>query len=207
MGNICCSQEHTNIPIGENSVLISFEKYVKMPKESAAVVLVNRNAFWDTSPSYSGRIEIWQMLRLAAESDHETAQCILNSENITCPTGKLTDGCYDVTGNFYLIPDYCMGVRLPEETPVVSLEKSKSIETFEQTHPITVRLSTGIDITCQVSNGMKIIKLKESISKTQNVSVNQLKAILLGTELNNQKTIGESKITEKTILQVFVGIS
>lgn len=55
-----------------------------------------RAAFWDTQPTYSGRLEVWQALRLAAETTSlETAQAIVDSAGIVVPSGKLTDGCYD----------------------------------------------------------------------------------------------------------------
>ncbi|KAJ3267587.1 Ubiquitin domain-containing protein 2 [Borealophlyctis nickersoniae] len=67
-----------------------------------------RDAFWDTQPAYSGRPEIWQALRAACESPTlDLAQAILDSANITIPTGNLADGCYDELGNQYVIPLMC----------------------------------------------------------------------------------------------------
>ena len=71
-------------------------------------LLKMRDAFWDTQPSYSGRMEIWQALRLVCESQStELAQAIIDSASITVPTGALSDGCYDELGNQYVIPLYC----------------------------------------------------------------------------------------------------
>ena len=54
-------------------------------------------------------MEIWQTIRLACESgSKETAQAIIDSANITVPTGKLSDGCYDEWGNQYIIPKHCL---------------------------------------------------------------------------------------------------
>lgn len=41
-------------------------------------------------------------------SDFKTSQAILAAQHINCPTGKLTEGCFDEFGNFYTIPDYCL---------------------------------------------------------------------------------------------------
>ncbi|KAJ3077933.1 hypothetical protein HK102_004853 [Quaeritorhiza haematococci] len=68
-----------------------------------------RDEFWDTQPSYSGRQEIWMALRLACEAaTQEDAQAIIDSANITIPTGNLTEGCYDELGNHYVIPIFCI---------------------------------------------------------------------------------------------------
>ncbi|RHZ63324.1 hypothetical protein Glove_330g12 [Diversispora epigaea] len=68
-----------------------------------------RDAFWYTAPSYEGRLEIWQALRCACECDDIIlAQAILDSANITIPTGNLADSCYDELGNRYIIPAYCI---------------------------------------------------------------------------------------------------
>ncbi|TPX34161.1 hypothetical protein SmJEL517_g03090 [Synchytrium microbalum] len=68
-----------------------------------------RNQFWDTQPSYSGRIEIWQALRAAAEASNlELAQAIVDSASISVPSGSLEDGAYDELGNLYVIPNYCI---------------------------------------------------------------------------------------------------
>ncbi|OZJ03385.1 hypothetical protein BZG36_04485 [Bifiguratus adelaidae] len=68
-----------------------------------------RDAFWDTAPSYEGRSEIWQALRAACEAqDTKLAQSILDASGITIPTGNLTEGCYDERGNRYVIPIYCL---------------------------------------------------------------------------------------------------
>ena len=56
-----------------------------------------------------GRLEIWQALRYACESeDLVFAQTILDSVNVTIPTGNLANGCYDELGNRYVIPVYCI---------------------------------------------------------------------------------------------------
>ncbi|KAI9204802.1 uncharacterized protein BJ171DRAFT_598832 [Polychytrium aggregatum] len=68
-----------------------------------------REEFWDTQPTYSGRIEIWQALKAACEtSDDQLAQIIIDSANVKVPTGNLADGCYDELGNQYVIPLFCI---------------------------------------------------------------------------------------------------
>ncbi|KAJ1565900.1 Ubiquitin domain-containing protein 2 [Nowakowskiella sp. JEL0078] len=67
-----------------------------------------RETFWDTQPLYSGKSEIWQVLKVACEcSDISAAQTYIDSAFITVPTGVLADGCYDELGNQYIIPAYC----------------------------------------------------------------------------------------------------
>ena len=61
---------------------------------------------------YDGRIEIWTLLKTVVElglsGDAETAQAMLSSAGITLPTGDLGDGCFDMQGARYLIPQYCL---------------------------------------------------------------------------------------------------
>ncbi|KAI8871799.1 hypothetical protein GQ42DRAFT_173538 [Ramicandelaber brevisporus] len=68
-----------------------------------------RDEFWETAPSYDGKPEIWQALRNVCEADDQALQrTILESAQITCPSGNLTDGAYDILGNRYVVPNYCI---------------------------------------------------------------------------------------------------
>lgn len=50
-----------------------------------------RDEFWETAPAFEGRKEIWDALRAASEQDDlSMAQAIVDSANITLPTG-ITD--------------------------------------------------------------------------------------------------------------------
>ncbi|KAJ3185426.1 Ubiquitin domain-containing protein 2 [Geranomyces variabilis] len=106
------ANEHvTGLPTGGNRPLVS--KAVQAWKSDTPLtpeaLKRMRDEFWDTAPSYSGRSEIWQALRAACEAPSLTlAQAIVDSANMTVPTGKLTDGCYDELGNNYRIPNYCV---------------------------------------------------------------------------------------------------
>ena len=47
-----------------------------------------RDEFWETSPAYEGRREIWDALKAACETDDvPLAQAIVDGANITLPTG------------------------------------------------------------------------------------------------------------------------
>lgn len=50
-----------------------------------------RDTFWETSPLYDGRQEIWDALKAAAtaaeEEDYDLAQAILTGANISLPKG------------------------------------------------------------------------------------------------------------------------
>ncbi|RUS27962.1 hypothetical protein BC938DRAFT_482511 [Jimgerdemannia flammicorona] len=98
------------VPRGGNRRFI--RKNIKWTAESSMTMgqlQSQRDAFWDTAPSYEGRREIWQALRAAVEAqDLKLAQSILDAANITMPTGSPADGCYDELGNRYVIPTYCL---------------------------------------------------------------------------------------------------
>jgi hypothetical protein len=162
-------------------------------------------------------MEIWQMLRMACEADSiETAQAILDSENITCPTGKLTDGAYDPSGGFYQIPDYCLGVlnitdeELGTEMSLVNLkttEKMPSVLSLTDSFPIKVRLSSGADISVEVVPQMKISRLAKLIAEKINLDPQMsknIKMIYLGKNLSPNMTIEDTQMKENTYLQAFI---
>ncbi|KAI7868427.1 hypothetical protein BDF14DRAFT_547933 [Spinellus fusiger] len=136
-----------------------------------------KEAFWETAPSYEGRLEIWQALRAAINTpDIHLARSILEAANIMLPTGNPADGCFDELGHCYVIPLYCLVDPLnlvSEETPAnedesdtshrivpvptivqIPLGKTKEKETHSlstnASHPITIRLSTAKDLTLHI---------------------------------------------------------
>ncbi|RKP39901.1 hypothetical protein BJ085DRAFT_32601 [Dimargaris cristalligena] len=81
----------------------------ELPRLTRATLERERTAFWDTAPTYEGRPEIWQALQLVCSADTSAlAQAIVDSAQISVPTGRLSDGCYDILGNRYVIPVYCI---------------------------------------------------------------------------------------------------
>ncbi|XP_042477592.1 ubiquitin domain-containing protein 1-like [Macadamia integrifolia] len=66
-----------------------------------------RDEFWDTSPHYGGRKEIWDALRAAAEADIGLAQAIVDSAGIIVASADLTT-CYDERGAKYELPKYVL---------------------------------------------------------------------------------------------------
>ena len=77
--------------IGKNKPL-SAEK----PKWKSEIAMTKaqlkskQDEFWETSPAYEGRKEIWDALKAACETDDVSlAQAIIDGANISLPTGKL----------------------------------------------------------------------------------------------------------------------
>ncbi|RKP24293.1 hypothetical protein SYNPS1DRAFT_29943 [Syncephalis pseudoplumigaleata] len=95
-----------------------------------------RAAFWETAPTYEGRLEVWQALQLVCQpdTDHATAQVILDSVGASLPTGRLADGVFDSLGNRYRIPDYCLSaptnlVAAPAPSAATESERAVVITT------------------------------------------------------------------------------
>jgi len=69
---------------------------------------LEREEFFDTR--VTGHPEIWGTLKmvveLLGEGEVETAQGVLDAAGVTVPTGDLTNGAYDETGNFYHMPEH-----------------------------------------------------------------------------------------------------
>jgi hypothetical protein len=65
-----------------------------------------RDEFWETSPVFEGRIEIWDALKAAVNAmetnNHTLAQVIIDSAQISLPNGTLSD-CYDELGDCLLV--------------------------------------------------------------------------------------------------------
>ncbi|GJM89537.1 hypothetical protein PR202_ga05739 [Eleusine coracana subsp. coracana] len=66
-----------------------------------------RDEFWDTAPHYGGQKEIWDALRVAAESDLTLAQTIVDSAGIIISNPDMTL-CYDERGAKYELPKYVL---------------------------------------------------------------------------------------------------
>ncbi|KAI8902458.1 hypothetical protein BC833DRAFT_573615 [Globomyces pollinis-pini] len=221
MGQCCSQQRDTDIQLearnnggllgAGNVPLLPFKTYALNTNQNSS----ERNAYWDTQPSYSGRPEVWQALRLCCEADCiETSQIIFDSVQLKCPTGKLTDGCYDSYGNLYVIPSYCLGelkvvtispshnsqqvlLRAEDSSPVLN-------EIAEEIFGITVRLSSGKDLPLKVSPTMKISKLLSMIGTECQLDVSKLKLVYFGAILKPAVRISETKIAENSLVQVFI---
>ncbi|KAJ6753877.1 BINDING PROTEIN putative-RELATED [Salix purpurea] len=77
-----------------------------------------REEFWDTSPHYGGRKEIWDALQAAAEAELSLAQAIVDSAGVIIQNADLTV-CYDERGAKYELPKYVLrifrhGVKVKE---------------------------------------------------------------------------------------------
>ena len=56
-----------------------------------------RDEFWETAPAFEGRKEIWDALKAATEQDDVSmAQAIVDSANITLPTGIFSVNHYSL---------------------------------------------------------------------------------------------------------------
>ncbi|KAK3270938.1 hypothetical protein CYMTET_20690 [Cymbomonas tetramitiformis] len=67
-----------------------------------------RDEFWDTSPYYGGKREIWDVLKAAIESpDKEMSQLLLESAGVIIDVPDLTV-CYDELGAKYELPKWVL---------------------------------------------------------------------------------------------------
>ncbi|KAJ1969048.1 hypothetical protein H4R35_006253 [Dimargaris xerosporica] len=109
------SQNRTRMLLTQsgNKPLVAQRHYVwksdRVPPITRRQLEQERQAFWDTAPEYDGKREIWQALHSVCQASTKAdAQAIVDSAQITVPTGRLCDGCYDALGNRYVIPLYCL---------------------------------------------------------------------------------------------------
>ncbi|CAG8603187.1 9037_t:CDS:2 [Funneliformis caledonium] len=176
-----------------------------------------RDAFWDTAPSYEGRLEIWQALRCACESeDLVLSQAIIDSANVTIPTGNLADGCYDELGNKYVIPLYCIvePTNLIDYNAEGSSERedldSKLLdeELTESEHIITIRLSSNAkDVKLNYNPKLDTIAtLRAKLCTNQNLEIKKyhVRFFLLGRIFEDKTRLCDVSLENEQILQAFI---
>ncbi|CAG8513818.1 12768_t:CDS:2 [Ambispora leptoticha] len=187
---------------------------------------VQRDAFWDTAPSYEGRLEIWQALRCACESEDLTlAQAIIDSANITIPTGNLTDGCYDELGNRYVIPAYC----IVDPTNLIKGSSSENDEGSTSTHQdddnmdskLLLGSSTGdssSQLTVRLSNVARDVHISTNLEQEtigtlrQKLCANEgldgrkfnVRIVFLGRMLDDKTKLADVKFEEGQVLQALI---
>ncbi|XP_020572677.1 ubiquitin domain-containing protein 2-like isoform X2 [Phalaenopsis equestris] len=92
----------------ENTKKVRRPKFWKHPQSITMSELRRmREEFWDTAPHYGGQKEIWDALRVAAESDINLAQTIVDSAGIILANADMTI-CYDERGAKYELPKYVL---------------------------------------------------------------------------------------------------
>jgi hypothetical protein len=221
----CCGsvQQPENIPLhasneplaivtGGNKPLRPLKSYVKSRQTSPSEILKQREIFWETQPTYSGVNEVWLTLRLACEAESiETAQAIVDSIQLVFPTGKFTDGCYDSLGNHYVIPEYCLGPLdlIYDEKPKETMELRDENEEIDsnQLFDVVCRLSTGVDVSLQVSPSYTIRKLKEIVGEKAGLGPDILESsivILFGKKYDSHLKIRDTAIDGSALVQVMI---
>eukprot|EP00004_Rigifila_ramosa_P015132 TRINITY_DN3504_c0_g1_i1.p1 TRINITY_DN3504_c0_g1~~TRINITY_DN3504_c0_g1_i1.p1 ORF type:complete len:189 (-),score=24.70 TRINITY_DN3504_c0_g1_i1:80-646(-) len=174
-----------------------------------------RDEFWETAPTFEGRKEIWQALRAAAEStDLELAQAILDSAEISLPTGVLTES-YDQLGNRYSLPLFCLSepTNLIQDSGAGSSGATSSPANITATSDGTgkqlalrVRLSSAPDTDVPVSVGLSstIRDIKAKISAEKGIPVERMRVICNGRPLQDAQTVSDCKLDAKVVIQIFL---
>jgi hypothetical protein len=168
---------------------------------------------------FKGRLEIWQALRCTCESeDLVLSQAIIDSANITIPTGNLADGCYDELGNKYVIPIYCIvdptnlitdnnydeGTSDRDENGDTKL----IVEQEEPGHTFKIRLSTNAqDVKINYSPKLDTIAtLRAKLCNAQNIDIKRfsVKIVFLGRMFDDKTRLSDILLEDGQILQSFI---
>ncbi|XP_002167583.2 ubiquitin domain-containing protein 1 [Hydra vulgaris] len=206
------SNASDNVTIGKNKPISSEKpKWKSETPITIGQLRSKRDEYWETQPAFGGRVEIYDALRAACETDDITlAQAIVNGANITLPSGSLTDA-YDELGNHYTIPIYC--ISLP--TNIINLDEnsstsgsSKEIITEQASGEeiiIKIRLSTtNKDVKMSVRTGETIGAIKRRIHADFGVAPSKQRCFYSGKLLYDKLTIEETKISKGFVMQVIV---
>lgn len=165
-----------------------------------------RSAFWDTAPSYEGRREVWAALHTVATHLDDLGFCrtILDTAQITLPTGRLTDGCYDALGTRYILPAY---VLFPPKNLINERTRAKRGASgggggggSEWEREICVRLTTNHDVRVHVKSGARWRDVVEDVCRVEGVERSGVvvrlfrlgRAVLLDTRVG--ETIAEKDV-------------
>ncbi|KND03032.1 uncharacterized protein SPPG_02101 [Spizellomyces punctatus DAOM BR117] len=222
----------TGVPTGGNKPLVD-KKSLAWSSETPMTrteLQRQRDAFWDTQPAYSGRPEIWQALRAACESPSmDLAQAIVDSANITVPTGNLSDGCYDELGSNYVIPVMCIvepknlivdkeGAseyknQIQGEAPSSKAEEViiPSPTSHRPKKTLVARLSSGKDIKLSVTGEETIKELRALVEEKAELNPQAskggrvcLKFFYLGRPIADITAVKELKLAEGGVIQVML---
>ena len=171
-----------------------------------------RDAFWDTMPSFEGRKEVWQALRMACDADDlGTAQAIIDSSKIQLPTGLLTDGCYDELGNRYVLPTYV--ISLPENLSESSLSQASAVKEIAEPADlgsefgVVFRLSVGSDAKTTIFQNESFGRIKKRLYEVAGLksSESKIKIIYLGKILDDSVIVKNiSSLKEGSVIQVMI---
>lgn len=155
---------------------------------------------------------------LLGEGEVQTAQGILDAAAMTVPTGDLTTGAYDETGNFYHMPEHVIAdpdnvvvqdevrVDVPkDEEEEISEdeaerrreEKGKSVLKSGDTVKVTARLSDrgGADVVVMLSKEQNVRVLVRKVQ--EEAGVRHMDCILYSAELKSSCRLlgrGESRL-------------
>ncbi|RUS79441.1 hypothetical protein EGW08_012782 [Elysia chlorotica] len=230
MGGCIGSQRDNGPPSGESSDVTGMVQHVSVgrnqplrpekPKWKSDIPLTEgqlrskREEFWDTSPAFDGRKEIWDALKAASYAletgDHALAQAIVDGASISLPHGTLVD-CYDELGNRYQLPYYVLSApaNLIEDasesdtTPDTDANATPGVE-----QPIRFRLSTlSHDIKLQVCTTDSVLKVKKRIAEMQvGVEPHRQRWFYAGRMLSDKLHIEDCKIPKNHVVQVIVSV-
>lgn len=222
------SRQNNNTKLLPNKPFTKRLKSPYKPQEqwTRAELQLKRDQFWDTAPKYDGRIEIWQALKYACESEDDSmAQAIIDGAGIVLPTGVLSDGAYDELGNRYQIPEYCFTdpVNLIQDGDGSSKSGKDQNETekhqnervnndVKQSVTIMLRLSLGKDVRMEVNLHDNIANVKYQLVTRQPdlSSFSKLQFFYMGKLLDDKvivKQIMPENLFSSSIVQVFCSLS
>ncbi|KAI8091381.1 uncharacterized protein B0P05DRAFT_527231 [Gilbertella persicaria] len=168
-----------------------------------------RLVYWETAPTFGGRMEIWQALQAAfSENDVRLARSILEAAHVILPNGNPCDGCFDELGCAYQVPVYCIVPPtnlIPDTWRQASLSIRVPAPNCDQDpFPITVRLSNHqdkkvtISSTCETVGSLKTRVFDIDASMTD--KTHRLRFIYLGRMLQDNMLIEcHSKETESFV--------
>lgn len=203
-------EEAKNLPVKSDLPVWSAERSITSDQ-----LMRKRAEFWDTSPAFEGRKEIWDALKAAAEAletgNRDLAQAILDGASITLPTGFLSD-CYDELGCRYVLPPYV----LSSPTNIVNTKPEPNTEsTVSPTSPVTmapdmhlkIRLTIGDHTTDEklpVNSLERVADVKERLRQNHNLGKGRIRMICCGKILSDKTAIKDTKVPKSFIVQVIV---
>ena len=157
-----------------------------------------RDAFWGTRTE--GNKQTWNFLKEVCqipEGEEENIKAMLEAFDLV-PLKNCINITYDSLGGLYEIPNYCINEPYKYELFENKKEKPKEKE-------ITFYLRKGIEQTkIKLSNYSKVERVKEEVSKKNNIDINKVRLFFYGKDLKNNFELWNYNVSQDCVITVML---
>lgn len=157
-----------------------------------------RHEFWCSKKEDR---KVWIVIKQACESDHLAAAALVESAGLVPVAGCLNQ-LIDNNDKMYFVPNFCISDPLLKKqlNPIDKIKPEnitiRVIDIREPSKPIAVKLQSNI-------SGLE---LKKCYCKVKDINIEKftVRAIFLGTEINDAHLLAEHNIKHNSVVQMII---